>query len=191
MNRPRAIINMENGQRLVVELYPDQAPNTVNSFIDLARKGAYDGFAIQRIVPGYVVDVSYRAMNKEWCKYLIKAETRENGYPNGLKVVPGVVAMGGYLPHGIAGGEFFFALGGLERLDGKYPGFGVVVGGWEHVLEWEKCETRLVKLDESKIEVHEPVVPIVIRNIEFELGDYKPQPPVKEESDWRPPVWGK
>ena len=54
MQHPIATITMENGAQIVVELYPEEAPNTVNSFIFLARQGVFDHYAIQRVVPGWV-----------------------------------------------------------------------------------------------------------------------------------------
>ena len=76
MQNPVATIQMQNGNVITIELRPDQAPNTVASFIDLANAGCYDGWSIARIVPGYVVDASYSAFDQERCKYLIANESR-------------------------------------------------------------------------------------------------------------------
>ena len=96
MKNPIATMTMANGKKIIIELYPKEAPNTVNSFIYLANSGCYDGHAIQRIVPGYVVDASYTAFGKDQCKYLIDNESTSWGFPNHLKMEPGVIGMGGY-----------------------------------------------------------------------------------------------
>ena len=62
---------MANGRRIVIELLPESAPNTVCSFIHAASHGWLDHHAIERIVPGNWVDVSYSAFGREECRYLI------------------------------------------------------------------------------------------------------------------------
>ena len=50
MKNPVATITLDDGRKMVLELYPDIAPNTVNNFIELANSGQYDGRTIHRIV---------------------------------------------------------------------------------------------------------------------------------------------
>ena len=140
MKRPLATIIMQSGKEIHIELYPDEAPNTVCSFIHLANGGFFDNHAIERIIPGAFVDMSYRAFGREECKYLIEQETRAMGFNNNLRAEPGIIHMGGYGEMGIAGGEFFFPLVENERLDGNYPGFGKVIKGWEEIVSWSKVE---------------------------------------------------
>ena len=71
---PIATIYMKNGKKIVIELLPESAPNTVNSFIYVASKGYMDNHAIERIVPGNWVDISYTAFGKKECQYLIPSE---------------------------------------------------------------------------------------------------------------------
>ena len=61
MTNPIATIKLNNGKKIVMKLRPEYAYNEVCSFISAATKGYYDNFAIQRIVPGSWVDVSYNA----------------------------------------------------------------------------------------------------------------------------------
>lgn len=190
MNKPRATILMENGKKIVIELEPTEAPNTVNSFLYLAKKGCFNHYAIQRIVPGYVVDVSYSAFGKEECKYLIANESRSKGVPNQIKIEPGVIAMGGYGEAGIAGGEFFFPLDYHEKLDGNYPGFGYVIEGLEEIKRWETVELIPVPYPQDpSIEINRPAEPIIIKEVFIETFGIMYPEPVKLETDYLPPSW--
>ncbi len=60
---PRMTLEMENGRDIVIELLPEAAPNTVSSLIYAASRGWLDHHAIQRIVPGSWIDLSYTAFN--------------------------------------------------------------------------------------------------------------------------------
>ncbi len=169
MQRPQATILMDNGAKIVIELYPEQAPNTVNSFIWLARRGCYDNYAIQRIVPGWVADMSYTAFGREDCKYLIPNESRCQGVDNTLPMDVGSVGMGGYAIDEISGGEFFFPLAYSKKLDGRYPAFGLVRSGLEEVMRWERVE--LVPVEPApglKFEINRPVQPLIIRSVQIE-----------------------
>lgn len=93
---PTATLHMKNGKKIVIELLPESAPNTVNSFIYAASRGYMDNHAIERIVPGNWVDISYTAFGKKECQYLIPNEFELNPRVVPLDSHPGVVAMGGY-----------------------------------------------------------------------------------------------
>jgi len=186
---PSAVITMADGAQIVIDLCPDQAPNTVRSFVWLARQGAFDNHAIERIVPGYVADMSYHAFGKQLCRYLIANESRSHGWNNTLKVAPGVIAMGGY-DEGIAGGEFFFPFAESPKLDGHYPAFGVIRSGLEEVLRWERVPLRPVQFGAlAGIEINEPVTPIVIRSVRVQ-GCQDPCPaPATVPMTQVPPGW--
>ena len=188
--RPVATIRMETGAEIIIELYPEAAPNTVRSFISLANKGAFDNHAIERIVPGYVVDASYTAFGKEECKYLINNESPSNGFPSSIKIEPGVIAMGGYGELGIAGGEFFFPLAKSEKLDGNYPAFGKVISGLNDIMSWEGLPLRPVPLgDDLGIVINEPLTPLVIKSICVQTFGITYPEPVKLEMTEKPPNW--
>lgn len=112
---PTATLHMKNGKKIVIELLPESAPNTVNSFIYAASRGYMDNHAIERIVPGNWVDISYTAFGKKECQYLIPNEFELNPRVVPLDSHPGVVAMGGYGEAGLAGCEFFFPTQRLPR----------------------------------------------------------------------------
>ena len=128
---PIATIYMENGNKIVIELLPEAAPNTVNSFIYIASAGLMDHYAIQRIVPGNWVDISYSGFGKKEARYLIPNEFRLNPDITPLDSHPGCVCMGGYGEDGIAGGEFFFPLRDCPEHKGVYPVFGKGLEGME------------------------------------------------------------
>ena len=92
---PIATLHMANGRKIVIELLPESAPNTVNSFIYTASRGYLDHHAIERIVPGNWVDVSYTAFGKKECRYLIPNEFELNPDVVPLDSHPGAVCMGG------------------------------------------------------------------------------------------------
>lgn len=188
MQHPVATMIMEHGAKIVVELCPEAAPNTVNSFIYLANRGCFEHYAIQRIVPGYVVDISHSAFGRAECKYLIANESRSHGVPNHIRVEPGVIGMGGYQA-GIAGGEFFFPLGFHDNIDGNYPGFGYVREGWPEIERWATVELKPIHLPHTpEMKVNEPVTPIVIREVRVEtFGQNYPEP--RKLTVELPPGW--
>lgn len=55
MQNPIVTIEMENGGVIKAELYPDVAPNTVNNFISLVKKGFYNGIIFHRVIPGFMI----------------------------------------------------------------------------------------------------------------------------------------
>ena len=102
MTNPKATLHMANGADIVIELLPEAAPNTVNSFIYAASHGYLDHHAIERIVPGNWVDVSYTAFGHKELQYLIPNEFALNPDVTPLDSHPGCVCMGGYGEAGLA-----------------------------------------------------------------------------------------
>lgn len=177
MKHPIAVLTMENGIEIEVELYPEEAPNTVNSFIYLAENGCFDNHAIERVAHDFVADVSYTAFGKSMARYLIAYETADAGFPNHLPAVPGTIVMGGY-EEGISGGEFFFPFLENERLTWHYPAFGRITRGMEEILRWNTLPLREVEfpLDPS-IRITAPVEPLMIRSVRVEtFGGRYPEP---------------
>ena len=177
MRNPIATIAMESGERIALELLPDCAPNTVNSFIHLARRGVFDHHAIERLAPNFVVDVSYTAFGREDAKYLIPCEARNAGFNNPLGALPGTVVMGGY-DNGISGGEFFFPLRENDRITWSYPAFGRIVEGLDTVLGWN--DLPVVDVDfplDPSVRITAPATPLVIRSVTVEtFGAAYPEP---------------
>ena len=189
MRHPIVTIELSNGKQIVCELYPEEAPNTVNSFLYLARLGCFDGHTVERLVPGYVADMSFTAFGREEAKYLIPYEAQAHGFPNHLEVVPGTIAMGGY-ENGIAGGEFFFPLAEDPRLGFHYPAFGKVIEGMEEIRRWDSLEVRPVEVHLGPgVTVTAPVEPIVLKKVRVETFGEEYPPPARLEGAELPENW--
>ena len=186
---PTATFYMANGAKIVIELLPDAAPNTVNSFISCALKGCMDGHAIQRIVPGKWVDFSYTAFNREECKYLIPREADLHPEIEPLDSHPGCVCMGGYGEEGNAGCEPFFPLKDCPEHKGIYPVFGRVTEGMEEIYRLEKVETTPVQTAYPDYIVDTPVQPQIIEQVVLELHGKTYPEPVKMTHGWIPRTW--
>ena len=186
---PIATFHMANGKKIVVELLPQAAPNTVNSFISCAKKGCLDNHAIQRIVPGNWVDLSYSAFHHDECKYIIPRESVLHPEIEPLDSHPGCVCMGGYGDEGNAGCEPFFPLRDCPDHKGIYPVFGKVIEGMDELYRLEKVPTKPVPFPYPGVEVNEPVEPEIILKVELELHGVEYPEPVKMPGNWIPETW--
>lgn len=132
---PVATIEMQDGQKIVIELYPGIAPNTVNNFISLANKGFYDGTIFHRVIPGFMIQGGDPNGNGNGGPgYSIKGEFTSNGHKNNLKHTRGVISMarsGNDLDS--AGSQFFIMESDADHLDNAYATFGKVTEGMEVV----------------------------------------------------------
>lgn len=187
---PKVTLHMANDARIVMELLPEAAPNTVNSFLYAALGGYMDHHAIERIVPGNWIDVSYTAFGQEACRYLIPNEFELHPEIEPLPSHPGCVCMGGYGEAGLAGCEFFFPLRDCPEHKGIYPVFGRVLEGMEELRRLERVETvPVTDFPIEGVEVNRPVEPQVIERVEAELyGGTYPEP-VRVENPKLPPCW--
>jgi peptidyl-prolyl cis-trans isomerase B (cyclophilin B) len=123
-----AVVTLENGQKIRIELFPTDAPKTVENFVTLAKKGFYDGLTFHRVVPDFVVQGGCPKGNGTGGPgYQIKAEF------NSQKHVRGTVAMARSQHPDSAGSQFYITYGPTPHLDGNYTVFGKVVEGMEHV----------------------------------------------------------
>ena len=129
---PIVTIEMENGNIMKAELYPDEAPNTVNNFISLINKGFYDGVIFHRVIPGFMIqggDPDGSGMGGP--DYSIKGEFSTNGFKNDLKHDKGVLSMARTMAPNSAGSQFFIMVARAPHLDGQYAAFGKVIEGIE------------------------------------------------------------
>ncbi len=187
---PIATLYMENGNRIVIELLPKIAPNTVNSFLYAAKQGFFDNHMIERIVPGSWIDMSYRAFHQQGAKYLIPSEFQLHPEIEPLDLHLGCVAMGGYGEKGLAGCEFFFPLRDCPELKGIYPVFGYVTEGIEELHRLEKVETVPVTNYPIKgVIVNEPVKPQILKRVELQLFNQEYPEPVRIENAELPECW--
>ncbi len=186
---PKATIYMQNGAKIVIELLPQAAPNTVNSFIHCVKQGCMDGKHIQRIVAGKWVDFTYTAWQSDVCKYLIPKESDLHPEIQPLDSHPGCVCMGGYGEMGNAGCEPFFPLKDCPEHKGVYPVFGKVVEGWEEIIRLSQVETRPIRTAYDDYIVDTPVEKQFIDHVELELYGVEYPRPVKMEHRNLPLTW--
>lgn len=177
MKNPTATIEMSSGKQIIIELFPQNAPNTVNSFIWTAKNGFYDNQEITRIVPGFVVQPSYTNFENPKLNYIIDGEFAANDFRKGIKNDTGCVAMGGDGRKIASCCCFYFTMEYHSRLDGYYPVFGKVTEGWDEVKRIESVETVPVKTDMPGVEVNRPVNPEIMVKVSVEtFGTEYPDP---------------
>lgn len=131
---PIVTIEMENGNKIKVELYPEVAPETVKNFVTLVGKGFYDGIIFHRVIPGFMIQGGDPKGNGTGgCGYSIKGEFTSNGFKNDLKHTKGVISMARTADPNSAGSQFFLMAADSPHLDGQYASFGRVIEGIEEV----------------------------------------------------------
>ena len=131
---PIVTITMENGDVMKAELYPDIAPNTVNNFISLVKKGFYDGVIFHRVIKGFMIQGGDpQGIGIGGPGYSIKGEFSQNGFKNDLKHTPGVLSMARSMMPDSAGSQFFIMHETSPHLDGAYAAFGKVIEGLDVV----------------------------------------------------------
>ena len=123
-----------NGDTIKAELYPEIAPNTVNNFISLVKKGFYDGLIFHRVISGFMVQGGCPdGTGMGGPGYCIKGEFLQNGFPNSLNHTEGVLSMARAMSPNSAGSQFFIMHKDAPHLDGAYAAFGKVIEGMENV----------------------------------------------------------
>ncbi|WP_349673599.1 peptidylprolyl isomerase [Lacrimispora sp.] len=134
MNNPVITITMENGDVIKAELYPEIAPNTVNNFISLVKKGYYDGLIFHRVINGFMIQGGCpQGTGTGGPGYSIKGEFSQNGVTNTLVHSEGVLSMARAMNPNSAGSQFFIMHKAAPHLDGAYAAFGKVIEGMDIV----------------------------------------------------------
>ena len=134
MNNPVVTIEMENGDVIKAELYPEKAPNTVNNFISLVKKGYYDGLIFHRVIRGFMIQGGCpQGTDMGGPGYSIRGEFAQNGFANDLKHTEGVLSMARAMHPDSAGSQFFIMHKAAPHLDGAYAAFGKVTEGMDAV----------------------------------------------------------
>lgn len=131
---PIVTFEMENGSVMKAELYPEIAPNTVNNFISLVKKGFYDGLIFHRVIPGFMIqggDPEGTGMGGPG--YSIYGEFVMNGFQNPLSHSVGVLSMARSQMPNSAGSQFFIMHADYPYLDGQYASFGKLTEGQDVV----------------------------------------------------------
>ena len=134
-NNPIVTITMEDGGKIVAELYPDVAPQSVYNFISLIKKGFYNGLIFHRCIYGFMIQGGCPdGTGMGGPGYCIKGEFFFNGVKNELKHKRGVLSMARSSSPNSAGSQFFICNTDDEFLDGQYAAFGTVTKGMEVVI---------------------------------------------------------
>jgi peptidylprolyl isomerase/peptidyl-prolyl cis-trans isomerase B (cyclophilin B) len=161
---PKVQIEMESGGKMVLELYPEYAPETVNNFVKLAESGFYDGLTFHRIVKGFMIQGGDpKGDGTGGSDKTIKGEFSENGFKsNTLKHTKGVISMARSQDPNSASSQFFIMNADVPQLDGKYAAFGKLIEG----------EDTLDKISDTPVDVNPftgeqsvPKEPVVIKKV--------------------------
>lgn len=171
MANPIVTITMKNGDMMKAELYPEIAPNTVNNFISLIKKGFYNGLTFHRVIRGFMIQGGCPLGTGTGDPgYSIKGEFDENGFPNSLKHTTGVLSMARAMMPDSAGSQFFIMHKASPHLDGSYAAFGKVTEGLD-VVDHIAC-TATDYMDK-------PVEDQIITKMEVDtLGTEYPEPEI-------------
>ena len=152
-------ITMENGKEMLVELYPEVAPISVDNFKKLVSEGFYNGLTFHRVIPGFMVQGGCPdGTGMGGPGYGIKGEFTSNGVENNLKHTKGVLSMARSMMPDSAGSQFFLMHADAPHLDGDYAAFGKVIAGLD-VID----EIASVKTDRND----KPNTPQVIKTMEL------------------------
>ena len=167
---PIVTITMENGDVMKAELYPEIAPNTVNNFISLVKKGYYNGLTFHRIINGFMIQGGCpEGTGTGGPGYQIKGEFAQNGFENNLAHTPGVLSMARAMMPDSAGSQFFIMHKAAPHLDGAYAAFVKVIEGMDIVDKIATVETswgdrpvkpqimKTVTVDTMGVDYPEPV----------------------------------
>ncbi|MGL4800519.1 MAG: peptidylprolyl isomerase [Cellulosilyticaceae bacterium] len=131
---PIVTMTMDDGSIVKIELYPEMAPNTVNNFISLVKKGYYDGLTFHRVIRGFMIQGGCpQGTGTGGPGYQIRGEFSGNGVKNDLKHSKGVISMARAMDPNSAGSQFFIMHENSPHLDGQYAAFGKVVEGLDAV----------------------------------------------------------
>ena len=142
MANPIVTFEMENGDIMKAELYPEIAPNTVNNFISLVQKGFYDGLIFHRVIRGFMIQGGCpNGTGMGGPGYNIKGEFSQNGFKNDLAHTEGVLSMARAMHPDSAGSQFFIMNKNSPHLDGAYAAFGKIVEGMDVVNKIAETDT--------------------------------------------------
>ena len=160
------LMKMKEHGMIRIELFPDLAPVAVKSLSRLVSKGKYDGRAIERLEPDFVIQPLFQDGKDPEIDQMIEPEFRtrqdNHSYPFGR----GVVAMAGD-ENFASGGQFFICLKERDYLQGNFTVIGKVVSGWEEIERLEAVEVDAFLDKESGRIYHVPKEKQVVETIEI------------------------
>ena len=163
MQNPTVTFTMADGSVMKAELYPEIAPNSVNNFISLVKKGFYDGLTFHRVIPGFMIQGGCpNGTGMGGPGYSIRGEFAHNGFANDLKHTPGVLSMARAMNPNSAGSQFFIMHKTSPHLDGEYAAFGKVIEGLDVVDAIAGVRTDFRD---------KPLSPVVMKSVTVETFD--------------------
>ncbi len=161
--RPLVTITMDDGKEIKLELYPEDAPNTVENFVNLASEGFYDGLTFHRVIEGFMIqggDPEGTGMGGS--DENIYGEFASNGFDNPIKHERGVISMARSMDPDSASSQFFIMHEDAPHLDGNYAAFGKVYEGIE-VVDDIACVATDMR--------DKPITPVVMKSVEISYAD--------------------
>ena len=169
MANPIVTITMDNGDVMKAELYPEIAPNTVNNFISLVKRGFYDGLIFHRVICGFMIQGGCPdGTGMGGPGYSIKGEFAQNGVKNDLRHTEGVLSMARAMHPDSAGSQFFIMHKDAPHLDGQYAAFGKVIEGLDIVDQIACVDTDYGDM---------PLEPVVMTKVSVDtFGEDYPEP---------------
>lgn len=176
MANPIVTIEMENGDIMKAELYPEIAPNTVNNFISLIKSGYYDGLIFHRVIKGFMIQGGCPdGTGMGGPGYDIKGEFSQNGFKNDLKHTEGVLSMARAMHPDSAGSQFFIMHKDSPHLDGQYAAFGMVIDGMDVVDEIASQPRNMLTNKPKKPQVMKSVT-VDTQGVEYPEPEKLPDP---------------
>lgn len=166
---PTVTLTIEGKGDIVIELYPEKAPETVANFVTLVEEGFYDGLTFHRIIPGFMIQGGDpEGIGIGGPGYTIKGEFASNGFTqNDLKHVRGVISMARAQHPDSAGSQFFIMHQDAPHLDGEYAAFGKTIKGMDVVD----------KIAETPTDINDfPIEPQIIKKATVQLPEYYKKP---------------
>ena len=175
MSNPIVTIEMEDGGIIKAELYPEIAPNTVNNFISLIKKGFYDGVIFHRVIPGFMIQGGDpKGIGIGGPGYCIKGEFSANGFKNDLKHSRGVLSMARTMIPDSAGSQFFIMHQDAPHLDRQYAAFGMVTEGIEVVDRIARAPRNMMN-DKPKADQRMKTVTVETFGVEYPEPETLPE----------------
>ena len=168
---PIATITMENGSKIVCELYPDIAPESVRNFISLANRGFYNGLIFHRVISGFMIQGGCpNGTGTGGPGYQIAGEFAANGFiPNDILHTTGVLSMARTMAPNSAGSQFFIMVAPAPHLDGQYAAFGQITEGQDIAIDISRVQRSMMN--------DKPKKDVVIASIRVDtLGETYPEP---------------
>lgn len=175
MSNPIATIEMENGGKIVCELYPEIAPQSVRNFISLANSGFYNGLIFHRVISGFMIQGGCpQGTGMGGPGYCIKGEFAINGVQNDLRHSRGVLSMARAQMPNSAGSQFFIMHADGFFLDGQYAAFGAVMEGMDTVDAIAAVKTD--RADKPKEPQVIKSITVDTQGVEYPAPDKLPDP---------------